>query len=292
MAGQCTVDAFCGEEPRIRVTALLIVLTLLAACSEPVIPRELMASLSVPEDRSPIRVLVVTTTHGYRHKSAINTAKALFPQLEKASEFDFTVTESLEDLENIDRYDVLFFANSTLRLAPETEDGLTSSHQTAILDFIRNGGGFVGAHSALDACYGWDAYRELVGGGLFHSHPWTQRVRIDNEALEHPLSAHLGKSFELKDEIYLLDANPRPTSQVLLSLDATSVDLAALPAEITRTDIPISWTRSMGDGRIFMTKLGHFPEVWLDPAFLEHLLQGLRFAAGRLTQDNQRGTDP
>ena len=41
-----------------------------------------------------------------------------------------------------------------------------------------------------------------------------------------------------------------------------------------------------------MTKLGHFPEVWLDPAFLEHLLQGLRFAAGRLTRENHQGTDP
>ena len=88
-----------------------------------------MASLSVPADRSPIRVLIVTTTHGYRHRAAINTARALIPQLEKASEFDFTVTEALEDLEDLDGYDVLFFANSTLRLAPETEDGLNTSYR-------------------------------------------------------------------------------------------------------------------------------------------------------------------
>ena len=141
--------------------------------------------------------------------------------------------------------------------------------------------GFVGAHSALDACYGWDDYRELVGGGLFHSHPWNQNVGINREVPDHPATAHLGDRFELRDEIYLLDENPRPNVNVLLSLDAASVDLSRLPAEIDRSDFPISWTSTWGGGRIFMTKLGHFPHIWLDPRFLEHLLQGLRYAAGR-----------
>ena len=31
-----------------------------------------------------------------------------------------------------------------------------------------------------------------------------------------------------------------------------------------------------------MTKLGHFPEVWRNPAFQEHVLQGLRMVAARV----------
>ena len=262
--------------------AALLATTLLGACSAPEIPADISASLTGAEDETPIRVLVVTATHGYRHRGAIETAKALFPKLEETTEMDFSVTETLTDLEQLDGYDVLFFANSTLRLAPDTENGLNETQQAAILDFIKSGGGFVGAHSALDACYGWDDYRKLVGGGLFHSHPWTQTVGVTNEATDHPTTRHLGNGFELKDEIYLLDENPRPNSNVLLSLDPASVDLSLLPDEIDRSDIPLSWTRQLDEGRIFMTKLGHFPEVWLDPRFLDHLLQGIRYAAGRL----------
>ncbi len=264
-----------------RITMTVLAAALLSACTDPAIPADLTRSLSVAEDNAPISVLVLTTTHGYRHRGAIDTTKALLPRLNDATEFNFHSTESLQDLENLKRFDVLFFANSTLRIAPDTEGGLNGTHQQAILSFVRAGGGFVGAHAALDAGYGWNAYRDLVGGGLFHSHPWTQTVRISNEAPGHPATRHLAARFELRDEIYLLDDNPRPNGNVLLSLDTTSVDLSKLPAEFDRTDIPLSWTRVEGDGRIFMTKLGHFPEVWLDPRFLEHLLQGLRFAAGR-----------
>lgn len=291
MAVQCTVEPFSREEPLIRLITFFLGLAILAACSDRDIPPGLTEALTVPEDASPTRVLVVTATHGFRHTGAIDTAKALFPELAETTEFDFTVTESVEDLQSLDGFDVLFFANSTLRLATDVEGGLNASQQEAVLEFITAGGGFVGAHSALDACYGWNAYRELVGGGLFHSHPWNQNVGIINETPAHPTTAHLGERFELRDEIYLLDENPRPNVNVLLSLDATSVDLSKLPTEIDRSDIPLSWTSTLGEGKIFMTKLGHFPDVWLDPAYLEHLLQGLRFAAGHSTQDTSGATD-
>ena len=234
------------------------------------------------------RVLVVTATHGYRHGPAIEAAGALFSEWNRSTEFTFTLTEDLADLKGLKGFDVLFFANSTLRLAPEPPEGLNSDQQAAILTFLQAGGGFVGAHSALDACYGWAAYRDFVGGGLFHSHPWTQAVRIVNETPGHPITAHLGAAFGLKDEIYLLDRNPRPHVNVLLSLDPESVDLDRLPPDMTRDDFPISWTRNQGGGRVFMTKLGHFPEVWLNPDFQTHLLQGLRYAAGRITDNSKQ----
>jgi len=236
---------------------------------------------------APIRVLAVTATQGYRHGPAIAAAQSFLTGLNGTSEFDFVFTENLNDLERLADFQVLFFANSTLRLAPEPPEGVNSDQQAAIIEFLNQGGGFVGAHSALDACYGWAEYRKLVGGGLFRSHPWTEPVRIVNEAPGHPITAHLGSSFELTDEIYLLDHNPRPNVNVLLRLDPGSVDLSLLPTDVERHDFPISWTRTQGASRIFMTKLGHFPEVWLNPDFQAHLLQGLRYAAGRTT-DNHR----
>lgn len=268
-------------------------------------PAELAESFQVEDAAQPIRVLVLTATHGYRHAPAIDAARRLFEALAETTEFRFTFSEDVDDLDAgiLARYQVLVLANSTLRTAVPSDDPraggwrgnrlerpVTAVHAEAILSFAAAGGGIVAAHSALDALYGLESYRALLGGGLFVSHPWTQAVRIRNEAPDHPTMAHLGGTFELTDEIYVLDENPRPNVIVLASLDMASVDAARLegrtaPGDEARRDFPISWVRRHGDGRVFVTKLGHFPEVWTDPAFVQHLLQGMRVAAGRLPLD-------
>jgi uncharacterized protein len=123
-------------------------------------------------------------------------------------------------------------------------------------------------------------YRELVGGGLFREHPWVQPVRIAVESPADPSVAHFGEGFWLRDEIYVLDRNPRANSRVLLSLDLRSVGREPGAPGAETGDYPISWTRSHGTGRVFVTALGHFADVWGTPDFVLHLLQGIRFAAG------------
>ncbi|HEV2130137.1 MAG TPA: ThuA domain-containing protein, partial [Longimicrobiaceae bacterium] len=258
------------------------------------------------EERAPIRVLVITATTGWRHFEAIEAAGEVLQEAERTTEFDFDFTEDVGALTpaNLASYDVLFFANSTLRVAEPDNPAervpgsvnhqnpaplLTRAQQQAILDFVRSGKGIAVAHSGLDAFYGWGAYRELVGGGLFRGHPWTEPVRITVEDPGNPAARHLGESLELRDEIYVLDRDPRESSRVLLSLDASSVDAEKAPAGVTAQNYPLSWIRRHGEGRVFVTSLGHFPEVWHNPAFVEHLLQGMRIAAGRLEADFAHG---
>ena len=50
-----------------------------------------------------------------------------------------------------------------------------------MLDFVRGGKGLVVTHSGVDAFYGSKGYREMIGGGLFKAHPWTQLVRVKVE---------------------------------------------------------------------------------------------------------------
>jgi glucose/arabinose dehydrogenase len=125
----------------------------------------------------------------------------------------------------------------------------------------------------------------MVGGGLFEKHPWTQSVRINVEDRTNPATSHLGDSFWVRDEIYVLDQNPRWNSHVLLSLDMPSVGETTGHGDATRDDYPISWIRPYGQGRVFVTKLGHFADVWHNPGFLQHLLVGLREAAGTVPAD-------
>ena len=167
----------------------------------------------------------------------------------------------------------------------EDRPEVAEAQRNAIMDFLRAGKGIVGAHAALDAFYNWNDYREMVGGGLFVEHPWTQSVKINIEEQGNPAVAHMGDSFWIRDEIYVLDESPRWNARVLASLDMNSVGVTEGPADVTRNDYPISWMRNHNGGRVFYTKLGHFPDVWSTPAYLQHLLQGMRMAAGRIEAD-------
>lgn len=365
-------------------------------------PESLAELFAVEETVEPIRVLMVTATHGFRHTDAIATAKQLFKDLEATTEFRVDTTEDVSVFtpENLARYDLLFFNNSTLRVRREagpaaaatawatydvtlqTPDGnmngtivltgtpdalagtivfpsaypdpaplrdvrlggeqltfnfeggeygtiegratlrddrfdgtltvtghpvplhgtkaatpeagtapeepeilVTEAQRRAIMDFLAAGKGVVVAHAGLDAFYGWNEYRAMVGGGLFKEHPWTRPVRIAIEEKDNPAVEHFGDGFWLRDEIYVLDENPRWNSRVLASLDMESVGVEQGPADFSRNDYPISWMRTHNGGRVFVTKLGHFADVWTTPDFLRHMLQGMRMAAGRIPAD-------
>ena len=166
-----------------------------------------------------------------------------------------------------------------------SESGLSEDQLQAVLNFVRDGKGFIGTHAAADALYESEEYRELLGGGLFEAHPWTQSVGIKVEDEGNPAVSHFDDTFYIRDEIYVLDENPRWNSDVMASLDMNSVGVIQGPADATRNDYPVAWMRTYGDGKVFYTKLGHFPDVWRTPGYLTHLLQGMRATAGRVQAD-------
>jgi len=260
--------------------------------------------LATPGQRAPIKVLMVTATHGFRHTYGIEGAVALMRELEKTTELRVDTTENLANLNsaNLAKYDLLFFANSTLRINPKDTtqaalravrlrapipNAVTPEQQKAVIDFVRGGKGVVVAHAGLDANYGWDEYRDMVGGGLFEAHPWVKHVRVLNEAKQHPAVKQYGPNFWMREEFYILDKSPRATSRVLMSLDNSTLgapNMGKLPAP-ENSDHPVAWYRTYGQGRVFATILGHFRDTWQKPDFAQMMLTGMRMAAGRLSAD-------
>ena len=271
-------------------------------------PSSLAEVVRVRDRRAPVRVLMITATHGFRHTYGIEGSIEVMRELEKTTEFRFDTTESLAKLnaENLKQYDLLFFANSTLRIAPKDTtqaalravrlrapipNAVTPEQQRAVIDFVKGGKGVVVAHAGLDAAYGWDDYREMVGGGLFESHPWTKHLHVKNEQPSSVATKQFGEGFWIREEFYILDKSPRATSHVLLSLDNASLgapNMGRLPAP-ENSDHPVSWTRSYGKGRVFATILGHFRDTWRRPEFVQHLVAGMRFAAGRASETATAG---
>jgi type 1 glutamine amidotransferase len=218
------------------------------------------------------RVLFVTHSAGFRHqvvtRSPDGSLSFAEKQLQAAAKdrFDVVATQDLGELgrEKLKGYQaVVFYTTGELPIDVE-----------ALTDFVKAGGGFAGIHSATDTLYKSAPYGEMIGG-YFDGHPWHEKVRIKVEDARHPATAHLGPSFEIADEIYQFRDWDRKKLHVLLSLDAGSVDLTKQGVKRADHDFGTSWTREHGKGRVFYTALGHREEVWADPRFLTHLVNGI-----------------
>ncbi|HWC76569.1 MAG TPA: ThuA domain-containing protein [Blastocatellia bacterium] len=217
------------------------------------------------------RVLYLTHSAGFKHP-VLPFSEVTFKQLGEKNGFDVTATQdcSLISKEGLAQYKaVVFYTTGELPISEE--------QKAAFLNFIKSGGGFVGIHSATDTFYKWAEYGELIGG-YFDGHPWHQEVTIKVEDQKHPSTKHLGASFKITDEIYQFKNYSRGRIHVLMSLDATSIDLTKKGVNRTDKDFANAWTRPYGKGRVFYTALGHREEVWKDERFQQHLINGLRWA--------------
>jgi hypothetical protein len=57
---------------------------------------------------------------------------------------------------------VIFFSTS--------RDNLDDGAKTALRQYMRAGGGFVGVHNAFGTLYNWPYYEGLLGGANFYDH--------------------------------------------------------------------------------------------------------------------------
>lgn len=220
------------------------------------------------------KVLYLTRSAGFKH-DVLPVSETILKEIgERSGAFEVTATQdcSMISREGLKQYDaVVFYTTGEL---PFTDD-----QKAAFLDFIKSGKGFVGIHSATDTFYKWPEYGEMIGG-YFNDHPWHQDVTVNVEDSKHPATRHLGKSFQIKDEIYQFKDFSRERVHVLLSLDTSSVDLTKPNVHRTDKDFALAWCRNYGKGRVFYTALGHREEVWRDARYQQFILGALKWAMG------------
>ena len=252
----------------IRVCAAAWVLSL-AGCAAPTPVDETPGAQPPPSGSpgTPLRVLALSATAGFRHDS-IPVARQTLQSLAAANGFTLTLTENLADLNaaTLASTDVIVFLLTSGELA------FDATQKAAIVSFVERGGGFVGMHSATDTLYDWPDYGRIVGA-YFKEHPWTQEATVVVEDRAHAATRDLGATLRLFEEYYTFRENPRPSVQVLLSLDAASVGASG--------DFPLSWSQTIGQGRSFYTALGHFESTWTDTRFRTHVAGAIRWAGRR-----------
>jgi uncharacterized protein len=255
---------------RARIAAFLLVATSLlvgAARGQSASPRLLMVTYAAGFQHDVVR-RPVTGTRG--------TAETVVAELgRRPPGFDVSYVATRAELDRLTpafvraHHAILFFTSGELPIAAAVRE--------AMFETVREGGGFVGVHSAADTWYAVPEYRALLGG-TFDGHPWHQRVRLIVEHLAHPATRHLGKALEIGDEIYQFRDWRRQDVHVLLRLDPSSVDIAR--GKRVDGDYALAWTRSYGRGRVVYSALGHEAAVWADERFKTHLLGAIQWSLG------------
>jgi cytochrome c len=216
--------------------------------------------------RTGSRVLVFSKTAGFRHASIPNGIAAV-KSLGASHNFAVEATE-----------DASAFTDTTLRrfsavvFMMTTGDVLDSAQQAAFQRFIHGGGGYVGVHSATDTEYDWPWYGQLVGA-YFKRHPAIQQAKLDVVDRKHVSTKCLMPAWTRTDEWYDFRAPPASDVHILITLDEKSYQNGGMGAFH-----PVAWYHSFDGGRAFYTELGHTPESYADPAYLNHLAGGILWA--------------
>ena len=224
------------------------------------------------------RVLVYTKNgEGYVHDNIPFSVAAL---QKLGAEYGFDVTASQDPAQftedNLKQYDALVFSNTN------NEAFETDAQRRALQSYVRNGGGFVGIHSASGSERDWPWFSRLLGGN-FVRHAPLQDFTVEVVDRTHPSTAFLPDAWEIEgDECYYLnEMNPR--IRVLLAADLTTVsdeEKESFPGALFGDRFPLAWRQEFGGGRQWYTALGHRPEHYEDPLFMRHILGGIQWVVG------------
>lgn len=270
--------------------------------------------LATPLAAAPKKILVVSTTLGFRH-SSIATGEKVLADLAKTSgaftvEFlqqpegkpanpkkdasaeekaafkaaetkwiETALKPALQKLSSasLKNYDGVIFLSTTGVLPIPDMDGFIA--------WIKSGGAFIGIHAASDTFHGNAEFITMLGGEFLKHGP---QVSVDciNQDLNHPATKHLGKSWHIaQEEIYEFKNYDPAKVHDLLIYDKH-------PQTKDPGHFASSWCKPFGQGRVFYAAIGHREDIWdTDPsikdrkngpetsqAYQAHLLGGIKWA--------------
>ncbi|MEZ6135369.1 MAG: ThuA domain-containing protein [Pirellulaceae bacterium] len=231
------------------------------------------------------RVLLFFRCEGFVHASIPhgNFAVQEMARKTKAFEVDLAETYDVFNSENLAKYDCILLNSTSGMQFPE------ASQQNAFLDFVAGGKGLAGFHAASDNFGRHPECRALVGGE-FGGHPWhaggTWAFKLDDP--QHVLNRSFdGKGFWHTDEIYQYKTETYEGTKVLrvlVSLDMNQNEVSKQINDGPR-EVPVSWLREAGEGRVFYTNFGHREDTFTKPAIIQHMLDGIQYALGDLAAD-------
>jgi scyllo-inositol 2-dehydrogenase (NADP+) len=143
---------------------------------------------------------------------------------------------------------------------------LTPAREQGLINFVKNGGGFLGIHSAADSFGASAAYSEMING-RFQTHPAFHEFTVQIVDRNHYLTARM-PDFTIPDELY-----------VLKDFDPAKCTVLA-QAYWQGKQMPMAFVRPYGKGRVAYLANGHDLRAWNHPEFQKLLVRGLEWSVG------------
>ncbi|MBL4676322.1 MAG: ThuA domain-containing protein [Mucilaginibacter sp.] len=215
------------------------------------------------------RVLIFSKTAVFHHESIAVGVPAII-KLGQQNNFDVdtTTNSALFTLGNLKKYKAVIFLSTT-------GDVLNPEQQTAFEQYIKQGGGYLGVHSATDTEYDWPWYGNLVGA-YFKNHPEKQQEAnlkiVDRNFIA---TKGLPATWRRLDEWYNFKWIAKRLHVVI------KIDEKSYTGGENGSNHPMAWYHNYDGGRAFYTALGHTDASYSEPLFLKHLLGGIKYAIGQ-----------
>ncbi|MER7587861.1 ThuA domain-containing protein [Micromonospora sp. NPDC127501] len=242
----------------------------------------LALGLAPPASAAPaFRALLFTKTAGYRHDS-IPAGIAMFQQQAAANNFELVATEdsSVFTASNLATFDVIIMFQTSGMV------WTSAAQRQAVEGYLASGKGIVGIHNAtdmgIDTEYPW--WDQTINGGAHmpeHSPGVLPGTAIVADK-QHPSTAGLPDRWNRSEEWYNFDTNPRGKVHVLVTADERTYNPGS---RAMGPDHPISWCRNTAGGRVWATAMGHAIASYSETNFQNHVLGGVKWAAGNVPGD-------
>ena len=182
----------------------------------------------------------------------------------------------LADAERMAGYDALVF--NTLR---EGDSTLAVAEQEGMKKFIEGGKGFVCIHISGCVPDSWPEYSKITGGGWKMSksfHPPYGRMTVNVTDPSSPGAIGIS-DFETDDELYMgVDYEEGNDVYVSGTSEDGSHTWRGEEMFMPGGTFPLGWTRTFGEGKVFVTLLGHDGQSFRSPEFQRIVLNGVDWA--------------
>ena len=136
-----------------------------------------------------------------------------------------------------------------------------------LLDAVRSGVGIAGVHGGMADAFRSETEYQYMVGGQWVAHPGGDGVEYEVHIVDsdNPITQGL-TDFRVTSEHYYLHVDPG--NRVLAT---TRFDQVVMP---------VAWTKTYGQGRVFYCSLGHVAQVFeQDPQILTLVTRGMLWAA-------------
>lgn len=201
---------------------------------------------------------------GWNGHTPKETAEVLAEALEGAG-VKTTISDTLESLE-----DVKALKKLDLIVPMWTMGDMSGEQWKSLNEAVRSGVGIGGVHGGMCDSFRKNLNYQWMTGGQFLAHPHVGDYYVSVTNVKSPITKDLPKRFKYNSEQYYMLIEP--SVKVLATTQYKH--------DGKRITMPVIWTKTWGEGRVFYSALGHrFEEFQTYPKVLDMTLKGLLWAA-------------